>query len=231
VVRSDAIDVILVPLPAAEAARTRLPCYIIAPDGCIAAVPPWHDRPMTDVRPLLVDRLPTPIGEMVVVADADGRLRVTDWTDHADRMVRLLDRYHGRGGWSLAPATDPGGLVAAIGAYFSGDLAAIDAIPVAFPGTVFQWAVWTALRAIPCGATVSYGELARRIGRPDAVRAVGLANGANPIGVVVPCHRVIGADGTLTGYGGGLERKRWLLAHEARSGRAQGELAFRAVSR
>ncbi len=186
---------------------------------------------MTDVRPLLVDRLPTPIGEMVVVADADGRLRVTDWTDHADRMARLLDRRHGRGGWSLAPATDPGGLVTAIAAYFAGDLAAIDAIPVAFPGTPFQRAVWTALRAIPCGATVSYGELARRIGRPAAVRAVGLANGANPIGVVVPCHRVIGADGTLTGYGGGLGRKRWLLAHEARAGRAQGEFAVRAFSR
>jgi methylated-DNA-[protein]-cysteine S-methyltransferase len=81
-------------------------------------------------------------------------------------------------------------------------------------GTDFQRAVWKALCTVPCGQTLSYGALARRIGRPKAVRAVGLANGANPIGIVVPCHRVIGADGTLTGYGGGLDRKRWLLAHE-----------------
>jgi methylated-DNA-[protein]-cysteine S-methyltransferase len=82
-------------------------------------------------------------------------------------------------------------------------------------GTEFQRAVWNALRSIPCGETLSYGALARRIGRPSAVRAVGLANGANPVGVVVPCHRVIGSDGTLTGYGGGLSRKRWLLEHES----------------
>ena len=81
-------------------------------------------------------------------------------------------------------------------------------------GTDFQREVWRALRGIPCGTTLSYGELARRIGRPNAVRAVGLANGANPIGVVVPCHRVIGSNGSLTGYGGGIERKRWLLDHE-----------------
>ena len=83
-------------------------------------------------------------------------------------------------------------------------------------GTPFQRAVWRALREIPCGETRSYGEIARRIGRPKAVRAVGLANGANPIGIVVPCHRVIGSNGTLTGYGGGIERKRWLLAHEGK---------------
>jgi methylated-DNA-[protein]-cysteine S-methyltransferase len=99
-------------------------------------------------------------------------------------------------------------------AYFGGDLAAIDALPVATGGTEFQRAVWDELRRIPCGGSISYSELARRIGRPAAIRAVGLANGANPIGIVVPCHRVIGANGTLTGYGGGIERKRWLLAHE-----------------
>jgi methylated-DNA-[protein]-cysteine S-methyltransferase len=82
-------------------------------------------------------------------------------------------------------------------------------------GTPFQQTVWAALREIPCGQTISYATLARRIGRPSAVRAVGLANGANPVGIVIPCHRVIGANGTLTGYGGGLDRKRWLLSHEA----------------
>jgi methylated-DNA-[protein]-cysteine S-methyltransferase len=99
-------------------------------------------------------------------------------------------------------------------AYFDGDLHAIDALPVATEGTVFQKSVWQALRTIPTGKTMSYGELAVKIGKPAAVRAVGLANGSNPIGVVVPCHRVIGANGSLTGYGGGLERKRWLLDHE-----------------
>ena len=81
-------------------------------------------------------------------------------------------------------------------------------------GTPFQRAVWAALRRIPAGETLSYGQLAAQIGKPKAVRAVGLANGSNPVGVVVPCHRVIGADGSLTGYGGGLPRKLWLLEHE-----------------
>jgi methylated-DNA-[protein]-cysteine S-methyltransferase len=98
--------------------------------------------------------------------------------------------------------------------YFAGDLTAIDTIPVRTAGTTFQRRVWRALRTIPCRTTVSYTQLAIRIGRPDAVRAVGSANGANPIGVVVPCHRVIGADGSLGGYGGGIQRKAWLLAHE-----------------
>jgi methylated-DNA-[protein]-cysteine S-methyltransferase len=100
-------------------------------------------------------------------------------------------------------------------AYFDGDVRALDALPVKTQGTAFQSEVWAALRAIPVGQTRSYGQLAAAIGRPSAVRAVGLANGSNPVGVIVPCHRVIGANGTLTGYAGGLERKRWLLAHEA----------------
>lgn len=111
---------------------------------------------------------------------------------------------------------DPFGHVAALQRYFDGEITALDAIPVAFSGTPFQKKVWTALRTIHAGTTLSYGDLARRIGEPAAVRAVGLANGRNPIGVVVPCHRVIGSDGSLTGYGGGLPRKRWLLDHEAR---------------
>jgi O-6-methylguanine DNA methyltransferase len=102
----------------------------------------------------------------------------------------------------------------AIAAYFAGDLTALDRVPVKTNGTTFQKDVWSALRSIPAGETVSYGALAARIGRPRAVRAVGLANGRNPVGVIVPCHRVIGANGTLTGYAGGVERKRALLAHE-----------------
>ena len=98
--------------------------------------------------------------------------------------------------------------------YFAGERAEFS-LPLESHGTDFQQRVWSALRAIPFGATISYGELARRIGNPRAVRAVGLANGRNPISIIVPCHRVIGANGTLTGYGGGLERKRFLLALES----------------
>lgn len=98
--------------------------------------------------------------------------------------------------------------------YFAGDVEAIDDIPVQTSGTPFQRSVWKELRKIPSGAVVSYRKLAGKIARPTAVRAVGLANGSNPIGIVVPCHRVIGSDGSPTGYGGGLERKRWLLEHE-----------------
>ena len=98
--------------------------------------------------------------------------------------------------------------------YFAGELAALDEVAVELNGTPFQKNVWQALRRIPAGATISYAELARRIGEPTAVRAVGAANGANPVAVIVPCHRVIGANGTLTGYGGGLDRKQWLLSHE-----------------
>jgi methylated-DNA-[protein]-cysteine S-methyltransferase len=100
--------------------------------------------------------------------------------------------------------------------YFAGDLTAIEKLRVETGGTHFQHEVWRALRDIACGTTISYAQLAERIGRPNAVRAVGLANGSNPVGIVVPCHRVIGANGSLTGYGGGIERKRWLLEHESK---------------
>ncbi|MBM6594264.1 methylated-DNA--[protein]-cysteine S-methyltransferase [Microvirga pudoricolor] len=162
-----------------------------------------------------MDRMETPIGELVLLADDGGRLRSVDWTEHEPRFARLLRLHYGEGQYALERRDDPGGLSTALGAYFDGDLRAIEALPVETAGTPFQREVWTALRSIPPGTTISYGELARRIGRPSAVRAVGLANGANPIGVVVPCHRVIGSDGALTGYGGGIERKRWLLAHES----------------
>jgi len=116
---------------------------------------------------------------------------------------------------SDATTEDPSGILDRVRAFFAGDLAALDDVPVRFDhGTPFQHEVWQALRSIPVGETISYAELARRVGRPTAFRAVGAANGQNPIAVVVPCHRVIAADGTLGGYAGGLDRKRWLLAHE-----------------
>ncbi|TDQ83272.1 methylated-DNA-[protein]-cysteine S-methyltransferase [Dongia mobilis] len=162
---------------------------------------------------LLVDRIPTPIGELVIIADQAGKLRAVDWTDHEGRMLALLAR-HCRHGFDLHPRRDPHGLSRALKAYFKGDLAAIEPLETATDGTPFQHAAWRELRRIPAGRAISYAELARRIGRPRAVRATGLANGANPISIVVPCHRVIGSDGSLTGYGGGIHRKRWLLAHE-----------------
>jgi methylated-DNA-[protein]-cysteine S-methyltransferase len=175
---------------------------------------------MAEPLTLLVDRLQTPIGELLIVADGAGKLRTIDWTDHEARMRQLLDRYYGpkeskRGGYTLQPARDPGGLTSAMRAYFKGDIGAIDRLPVdESAGTPFQRSVWRALRKIKSGKTISYAELARRIGKPKAVRAAGLANGQNPISIVVPCHRVIGSNGTLTGYGGGLPRKKWLLEHE-----------------
>jgi methylated-DNA-[protein]-cysteine S-methyltransferase len=165
---------------------------------------------------LIIDRVETPIGEMIIVADQDGYLRAVDWTDHEERMLRLLRHHYGAHGFRLESGRNPHGFADAMRRYFAGDLGALDALPVATAGTAFQREVWQALREIPLGKTMSYGELARQIGKPGAIRAVGLANGANPVGVIVPCHRVIGADGSLTGYGGGIERKRWLLQHEAR---------------
>jgi methylated-DNA-[protein]-cysteine S-methyltransferase len=176
---------------------------------------------------LTLSRLASPIGEMLLVSDACGRLRALDWDDHAERMHLLMDRQYGRGRVRLTEGTTPVPIGEALRAYFAGQLDTIDAIEVEAAGTLFQKLAWEALRQIPAGRTASYAEQAARIGRPKAVRAVGLANGANPIGLVVPCHRVIGANGSLTGYGGGLERKLWLLRHEGvEIGGACGQLAL-----
>ena len=161
-----------------------------------------------------VDRVATPIGAMMIAADGDGRLRVALFTEDEEDLRRYLRLQVGAKGFTLEPADNPYGLISAISSYFAGEPGIIDTLRVETGGTPFQQDVWRALRAIPCGSTTSYGELAAQIGRPAAVRAVGLANGSNPVAVVVPCHRVIGANGSLTGYGGGIERKRWLLDHE-----------------
>ena len=163
---------------------------------------------------LLVDHLDTPLGEMLLVADEEGNLRATFWSDKDRPMQLFLERRYAPVRLEFRRARHPHQLTSAVAQYFAGEIHAIDTLPVRSVGTEFQLTVWRALRDIPSGTTISYGELACRIGRPQAVRAVGLANGANPIGVVVPCHRVIGANGSLTGYGGGIERKRWLLDHE-----------------
>ena len=139
-------------------------------------------------------------------------LRALDFNGFEERFERLLGAQYGE--CQLTEAQVPNQIDGALEAYFAGDIPAIDKLPVRAGGTAFQQRVWTALREIPPGTTTSYGELAKRLGNPAATRAVGRANGANPIGIVVPCHRVIGADGSLTGYGGGMDRKRWLLDHE-----------------
>jgi methylated-DNA-[protein]-cysteine S-methyltransferase len=161
------------------------------------------------------ERFNTPTGWMRIITDAEHRLRSADWEDKGDRMCRLL-RLHYGDDLELLPACGDSRARLALEAYFEGDLRTIEMIDTRTCGTHFQQRVWAALREIPCGTTVSYGQLATLIGKPAAVRAVGAANGANPIPIVVPCHRVIGADASLTGFGGGLERKRWLLAHERR---------------
>jgi methylated-DNA-[protein]-cysteine S-methyltransferase len=161
-----------------------------------------------------LSRMPSPIGEMLLVTDERGRLRALDWHDYEDRMSHLMARYYRSDGAQLSEGPVPAPLARALEAYFAGQLDAIDTVEVETGGTPFQKLAWAALRQIPAGKTASYAEQAARIGRPSAMRAVGLANGANPVGLVVPCHRVIGANGSLTGYGGGLHRKRWLLEHE-----------------
>jgi methylated-DNA-[protein]-cysteine S-methyltransferase len=162
----------------------------------------------------LLEHVPTPIGDMLVVTDDAGFLRALDWENYAERMHRLLRLHYGANNVTLNPIRRPSAIRFSLQAYLKGNLAAIDGLPVKTGGTPFQREVWAALRTIPAGRTITYGTLAVQLGRPKAVRAVGLANGANPIGVVVPCHRVIGANASLTGYGGGLKRKRWLLEHE-----------------
>lgn len=161
---------------------------------------------------LILDRAPSPIGELLIVTDEAGLLRAIDFHDYEPRLDRLLKTHYG------APRPDVGAAPAAIRsalvAYFAGDFAALNTIAWTTNGTAFQHAVWTALTQIPAGQTITYSELARRAGRPAAIRAAGHANGSNPLSIVAPCHRVIGMDGTLTGYGGGIERKRWLLTHE-----------------
>lgn len=155
----------------------------------------------------------TPTGAMLCVTNDQEQLRLLAWDDHRDRLDRLLRRHAG-GVVTVGMADAPASVAAALTRYFAGELSALDALEVDPGGTAFQRECWMALRRIPPGETRSYSQQASVIGRPSATRAVGLANAANPIAIVVPCHRVIGADGSLTGFGGGIARKRWLLAHE-----------------
>jgi methylated-DNA-[protein]-cysteine S-methyltransferase len=165
---------------------------------------------------LLIDEIASPLGRVAIAARA-GRLCALEFG--SGRLARQL--YKRYPDVPRRRARDPFGLSARIRAYLAGDLAAVDRIPVETGGTPFQRRVWRALRRIPAGRTLTYGGLARALGRGAAARAVGAANGRNPISLVVPCHRLVGGNDSLTGYGGGLWRKRWLLRHEAAGARAR----------
>ncbi len=155
--------------------------------------------------------IPTPVGELTLVAEEQGLLAIL-WPGPIHKGLQLPEHL----------VEDPhhpvlGAAAQQLEEYFLGDRTVFD-LPLAPRGTAFQLRAWQALREIPYGETRSYGQQAARIGRPTAVRAIGGANSRNPISIVVPCHRVVGSDGTLTGFGGGLDTKRWLLDHERKYG-------------
>jgi methylated-DNA-[protein]-cysteine S-methyltransferase len=159
-----------------------------------------------------IDRLDTPIGVALLATDNDGLLRALDWEDYAPRMQELLRLHYGA--VALKKSRAPEEMRKALAAYFKGDLDRLGTIRWRVAGTPFQQKVWHALPKVPVGTTMSYGALAAQLQAPNAMRAVGHANGSNPISVVLPCHRLIGANGALVKYGGGLSRKKWLLEHE-----------------
>ncbi|HEV2652458.1 MAG TPA: methylated-DNA--[protein]-cysteine S-methyltransferase [Rhizomicrobium sp.] len=161
---------------------------------------------------LFLEEIKTPVGGMTMISSRDGVLHMLEFQYREARWRPIAARRF-KGATFVQK---PSGHRQTLDRYFDGDIAALDDIETDGDGTEFQRAIWTRLREIPPGATTSYGAIAREIGKPAAMRAVGHANGANPIAIVVPCHRVIGRDGSLTGYGGGLPQKHWLLEHEAR---------------
>lgn len=160
---------------------------------------------------LLFDKINSEIGTILIASDGE-KLCALDFADYEQKMVKLLNRRYGN--FDFEYMKNPQGFSSKIQAYFNGDRTSLNNIPISTGGTAFQQQVWLALRMIPWGSTISYADLAARIGKPTAYRAVGMANSLNPVALVLPCHRVIGANAALTGYAGGLERKRWLLNHE-----------------
>ena len=163
-----------------------------------------------------IDTLRSPIGPLTA-AERAGRVCLLHFGPDEPAVDQMFDRWYPGEPRARQPLP---GLAAVMSRYFTGEIAVLDTVPVELNGTPFQKNVWQALRRIPAGTTISYAELAKRIGEPSAVGAVGTANGANPVAVIVPCHRVIGSNGRLTGYGGGLDRKQWLLEHEGVIGRS-----------
>lgn len=164
---------------------------------------------------LWFDRIAAPRGAPfaeILIAVENDELVALDFVEYEARMRHLLTKRYTA--WEFARKSNPCGFAGRLRSYLNGEIDAIDTIPVATGGTEFQRAAWQALRTIPVGRTATYTEQAQRIGRPKASRAVGAANGQNPVAIVLPCHRVVGAGGSLTGYAGGVSTKEWLLRHE-----------------
>lgn len=163
---------------------------------------------------LLLSRLDSPLGEMLLVTDGLQNIRALDFADHKARLYRGLHERYGR--VELANSSVPAGIAGVLASYFSGELEALSVLPTASAGSGLQRRVWAALRVIPAGTTTTYRKLAQGLGfdDPRAAIEIGAANAANPIAIIVPCHRVIAANGDLKGYAWGLHRKRWLLEHE-----------------
>lgn len=160
---------------------------------------------------LITDYYDSKIGRLIM-AFKEGTLCALDFGDYEDRYLRILTR--GWPGHALVQKRNAFGFHSILSRYLAGDMSAFEEVDVILQGTDFQKQVWLSLRHIPAGRTISYTELAHQVGRPMAVRALGHANSLNPIALVLPCHRVIGKTGALTGYAGGLVRKEWLLRHE-----------------
>ena len=164
---------------------------------------------------LRLESIASPIGDLLVATQGDAICAIAFEGGEAETERYLARQYPG---CAKAHGRVPASVGRALDRYFDGDMAAFERIETAPRGTAFQERVWDALQTVPAGRTVSYADIAQRIGQPAAVRAVGLANGRNPVPIVIPCHRIIGRDGSLTGFGGGLERKAWLLRHEGALG-------------
>jgi methylated-DNA-[protein]-cysteine S-methyltransferase len=163
------------------------------------------------MEPVKLKTIDSPIGELTVAARGS-KVCLVHFGPASPAVRESLARWYPE--VQIAEDADPAGAAAVLSRYFDGDLNSLDEIEVELHGTAFQQRVWTTLRCVAAGTTTSYAKLADRVGSPAAVRAVGAANGANPVAIVLPCHRIIGSNGSLTGYGGGLDRKRWLLQHE-----------------
>ena len=174
---------------------------------------------------IVLATIDSPVGQLTIAAHGS-RVCLVHFGEATDWVRSSLTSWYS--GATIETAADPAGGATVLRRYFDGDLGSLDEVDVELHGTAFQQRVWMALRTVPVGTTLSYAELARRVGSPSAVRAVGAANGANPVAVVLPCHRIIGSNGSLTGYGGGLDRKRWLLDHEGvtRSSSPEAQRAF-----
>jgi methylated-DNA-[protein]-cysteine S-methyltransferase len=184
-------------------------------------------QPNTDMLQLAA--MQSPVGEITIAMRGPALCALKFDGSRTSASVALARRFGASTEFEEAPSGHPA--LAALRAYFDGDLHALEAIAVDPGGTPFQQRVWRELRNIPVGRTASYADIARRVGAPKGFRAVARANATNPVGIVIPCHRVIGADGALRGYGGGLDRKAWLLDHEraARSPRAGDQIALAAT--